>query len=446
MMNQLSLYSGSISEIPHGDEINQLYGPNPKDYVRIWTELTLHNSSNMPALWSFFLIVIGALLLVVASVSFTMHMIQRRRRKSLRRRVESGEVDLEAAGIKRLTVPAYHVKEFPLFTYNFEPDMISAPPTPISSAHGPMSPRSIRSSRNHRRLDQRSIISTGSIRSKRSSICGSVDTTATNFQPACEICLVRFDHRITIIRELPCGHIFHPECIDEFLTKNSSLCPLCKHCMLPSGYSPKITNGMVRRERAVRRLRERVDFDDYSLESGEHKFKDWGKRLFRSSSAAPTQISEVPLAPVKNTSTPSPPRNAATNSTSIPEEQSSRLPAPATTSTTGASSQDQPTRPRPSHTARQTKSRRTRPRALKLLPTHPEDGEERIMPNGGRTSPSSFARERMREIAARNAPFEDPDSHRAKCKYPFPIYVPSFWPNFVYIGRLALLKVFPGYS
>ncbi|KAJ3500403.1 hypothetical protein NM208_g17152 [Fusarium decemcellulare] len=254
IMEQLSLYSGRVDDIPHGDEINKLYGPNPKDYVRIWTELALHDESDIPALWAFFLIVIGALLAVIAFVSITMHLVQRRRRISLKRRVESGEVDLEAMGIKRLTVPAAHVRGFPLFTYNADPESLAAPPTPSST-------RRLRSSRG---FDQRSIRSGTSIRSKRSSVGATGDNAATNFQPSCHICLVNFDHRVTIIRELPCGHIYHPECIDEFLSQNSSLCPMCKQSMLPRGYSPKITNGMVRRERALRRLRERVDLEDLS--------------------------------------------------------------------------------------------------------------------------------------------------------------------------------------
>lgn len=430
MMDQLSLYSGNISEIPHGSEITELYGPNPNDYIRIWTELEMKNPKNMMALWTFFLIVIGALLLIVSCVSLTMHLIQRNRRKSLQKRVESGEVDLEASGIKRIQVPAYHVKEFPLYTYNAEPDAASAPPTP-SSAGAPMSTRSVRSSRSRnsrrRNHDARSVVSDirppGSIRSKRSSLAGSVDTTATNYQPNCHICLVRFEHRLSIIRELPCGHIYHPECVDEYLTLNSSLCPMCKHCMLPRGYSPKITNGMVRRERALRKLRGRVDLEDLSIDAGDTKLRLFGKTLF---SISTTAKSDVPMTPIKTNTT---------NTREVPDDQTSADQAPASSqgnieapetipeeddghqSEQSDSGDVQPTQPaQAAQPNRNSRPRKKRPRALRLLPTQPEGEELKTAPTAGRKSPSSFARERMRAIAAKNAPFDDPDRQRPKCE------------------------------
>ena len=422
MMEQLSLYSGNVSEIPHGQQITELYGPNPSDYVRIWTELEMKNPSNMLALWIFFLIVIGALLLIVTLVSVTMHLIQRRRRKSLQQRDESGEVDLEASGIKRLAVPASHVKEFPLYTYNAEPDVASVPATP-SSVGTPMSTRSVRSSRSRksrrRHHDNRSVISDirppGSIRSKRSSLAGSVDTTATNCQPNCHICLVRFEHRLSIIRELPCGHIFHPECIDEFLTEISSLCPMCKHCMLPRGYSPKITNGMVRRERALRRLRGRVDLDEFDPESGEAKIKLWKKRLF-SISATSSDIPMVPIKPDKNKNS----RESSDQQASMAEE-SIESTAEAPEEPTTQVILEEPEQARTAQSTRTSRPRKKRPRALRLLPTQPENSEWTTAPTAGRKSPSSFARERMRAIAAKNAPFDDPDMQRPKCELMCPL-------------------------
>lgn len=78
-------------------------------------------------------------------------------------------------------------------------------------------------------------------------------------QPTCPICLDDFEAGETLVRELPCHHIFHPDCVDTFLLNNSSLCPMCKVSTLPKGYCPaNITNAMVRRERNIRRLRDRV--------------------------------------------------------------------------------------------------------------------------------------------------------------------------------------------
>lgn len=426
MMTQLGLYSGTVDQVPHGQQISQKYQPNEHDYVRIWTELTMDGNSSLPSLWVYFLIVIGALLFIVASVSLTMHFVQRRRRVSLRKRVEAGEVDLEAMGIKRLTVPASHVKDFPLFTYTSDPEMARTPSTPTSEGFG-STIQSSRHSRKKRRQNDRGSASSDtvapesiqSLRSKRSSVGGNADTTATNFQPQCHICLVEFEDRYTIIRELPCHHIFHPVCIDEFLTRNSSLCPMCKHSMLPRGYSPKITNAMVRRERALRRLRERVEFDDYSLESGESKIKGWSKRFFHSSS--PTSDADVQLEHIDSSKQQTSSTDPSSDDAPSPGGDSGgggQETVPASTSPTDPT---QPTQPRP--TAKPSRPRKkAKARGINVLPTQPE-GSELKSRFVGRSSPSSFARERMREIAEQNAPFDDPDQSRPKCKLiklPFP--------------------------
>ena len=43
----------------------------------------------------------------------------------------------------------------------------------------------------------------------------------------CAICVEEFVEGETL-RWLPCDHAFHPQCIDEWLSHHSSLCPLCK--------------------------------------------------------------------------------------------------------------------------------------------------------------------------------------------------------------------------
>ncbi|PLB47439.1 hypothetical protein P170DRAFT_439097 [Aspergillus steynii IBT 23096] len=43
----------------------------------------------------------------------------------------------------------------------------------------------------------------------------------------CAICVDQFDANDEV-RPLSCGHIFHPACIDMWLTKRQACCPLCK--------------------------------------------------------------------------------------------------------------------------------------------------------------------------------------------------------------------------
>lgn len=300
MMTQLGLYSGNVSSVPYGSNITALYSPSNDDYVRIWSAIRVATPSTLPTIWIFILVCVGVLLGMVALVSFLMHYVQRRRRFSLERRVKSGEVDLEAMNISRVTVPIHHVEKFPLFTYNYEAKPTSLPPSPIT----PRTPREAHVRVNSRRIDDfisgesappssEKPLSSPTV--ARSTVTGLTNaSTATDYQPSCTICLEDYQNRSTIIRELSCGHIYHPDCIDEYLSENSSLCPQCKACMLPPGYCPRLTNAMVRRERAVRRLRGQVT-DDGELESGTSTWRaQIKKKLFRPSNNASNAVHEVP--------------------------------------------------------------------------------------------------------------------------------------------------------
>ncbi|KAI1771136.1 hypothetical protein F4818DRAFT_213703 [Hypoxylon cercidicola] len=275
MMRQLSLYSGDLSEVPFSDQIITAYSPNPADYVRVWTELTVVTISKTLPLWAFILIILGVIVAVIGGTSLLMHFVQSRRRAALRRRVMRGEVNLEGLGIKRLTVPTKHIKTFPLFTYNYDPPVPSPTTGNFPQGKGRRSsevsctPVSLRNDARNEKID-----------------------SAMDYQPACLICLEDFESKRTIIRELPCGHIYHPECIDEFLGQLSSLCPSCKSSMLPPGYCPKITNSMVRREFGTRRLRSRggavIHVD---VERGRQGLSSWSsnmkKHIWRVSSPKP---------------------------------------------------------------------------------------------------------------------------------------------------------------
>ncbi|KAK5057627.1 hypothetical protein LTR84_011627 [Exophiala bonariae] len=230
MLEELAQYSGNMSSAPYGNELVQLYNPN--DTVRLYTRMDISQSSGIPSLWVFLIIVLAILLAVVLITSILMHCVQRRQRRALQRRVAAGEVDLEALGIKRLNVPQDQLDKMPQYVFT-------------SKAEG----------------------TTGTTETvENSAKTGANDMTPVVSAPrevqftqaTCPICLDDFVNGETTVRELPCNHIFHPECIDPFLRDNSSLCPMCKKSALPAGYCPVVvTNLMVRRERLVRRMRER---------------------------------------------------------------------------------------------------------------------------------------------------------------------------------------------
>lgn len=216
IINSLAAYSGNMSSAPNGDQLTQQY--NPSDFVRLFAQMDVSGNAGIPSLWVFLIIVLAILLAIVLITSVIMHMIQRRQRVLLTRRVAAGEVDLEALGIKRLNVPQDQLNTMPQYTYT-------------SKAEGNIPIPNVRE----------------------------VPFT----QSTCPICLDDFVHGETTIRELPCKHIFHPECIDPFLRDNSSLCPMCKKSALPAGYCPvHVTNLMVRRERLIRRMRQRANAEN----------------------------------------------------------------------------------------------------------------------------------------------------------------------------------------
>jgi hypothetical protein len=238
IMEELGLYSGNMTDVPYGQDLVTMY--DPRDFPRLYTDISLGSSGpELPSLWVFLIIVLGILLAVVGVTSLIMHLIQGRHRRDLRRRIANGEVNLEALGIKRLNVPQELLDQMPRYVYTSKDGIHDsatqaqgdpAPPPPIELNAADVAAREA--------LPKREVPFT---------------------QPTCSICLDDFEHSQTIVRELPCSHIFHPECIDGFLRDNSSLCPMCKKSALPQGYfATDVTNAMVRRERLIRRMRERV--------------------------------------------------------------------------------------------------------------------------------------------------------------------------------------------
>lgn len=185
--------------------------------------------------------------------------ILRRRRDNLRRRIEAGEVDVEYLSLNQIKVPRDVVEKMPLYVF---PNLASQSQTTLvqeGAQHGAAEVDSSDQSINdeHSSMQEKTEIK----KPEPAVVKPGTDSAATSTsqfrlshtQTTCAICLDDFVAGTSTVRELPCGHIFDPECIDPFLTENSSLCPLCKKSVLPPGsLNITVTNDMVRQDHASR--------------------------------------------------------------------------------------------------------------------------------------------------------------------------------------------------
>ena len=193
LVEEMGIYSGNVSASPFGSVLNQTYPP--ENAVRLLASVTMQSERDtnpvLGRLWVFAIMVLAILCIVTGLVSIIMHFNQRRMRRDLRRRIANGEVDLEVLGIQRQKVPQKLLDKMPLYVYTSK----LAPPTSPDNREPPSSPQNLPSTQ-RQNLPRRDVPFS---------------------QTTCPICLDDLQHNDTIVRELPCQHIFHPECVDEFL-------------------------------------------------------------------------------------------------------------------------------------------------------------------------------------------------------------------------------------
>lgn len=56
---------------------------------------------------------------------------------------------------------------------------------------------------------------------------GMNNKSESQFLESCAVCIEELDNN-KLHRELPCKHVFHPECVDQWLLKSDGRCPMCK--------------------------------------------------------------------------------------------------------------------------------------------------------------------------------------------------------------------------
>ncbi|KAE8323018.1 hypothetical protein BDV39DRAFT_144353 [Aspergillus sergii] len=286
LMNQLAWYSGNTSHAYNSH--NASASVTGRSDTRLLSLIDFErDQGKMPSLWGFILAILGTILVLSMIVLLCYQLVQKRRRERLQRRIESGEADMEMLGLHLMKVPQEILDTLPIYTY---PDWSALGDTPESNDKSSLRSKEVQECTEEKEetdTDPDAITedearddkeesqekeepgdeqSSGDANNSPSapSRSSSINTCAkgrppklkrlSHSQTTCAICLEDFVPHESTVRELTCSHIFHVECIDASLTRNSCLCPMCKKSVFPPGYYPvPISNRIVHRDFMMRR-------------------------------------------------------------------------------------------------------------------------------------------------------------------------------------------------
>ncbi|VBB89477.1 Conserved hypothetical protein [Yarrowia lipolytica] len=217
--------------------------------------MAMQSGSNMPKLWVWVLAIVGSILVAILTLSCILNFVQYKRRRNLRTRLRNGEVDLEQLGFIGVSAPTDVIARLPEKVYHSGDSHYES----VARKESVWTDKDLANKKRKTKWLKMAHKKTDESKPEHS--------LEGYSQSSCPICLDDYEENETVVLELPCRHIFHPDCIRPFLETRSCLCPLCKQSILPKGYLPpgvKITNLTVRRERMIRLGRDaeggRMDF------------------------------------------------------------------------------------------------------------------------------------------------------------------------------------------
>ncbi|ODQ64972.1 hypothetical protein NADFUDRAFT_46777 [Nadsonia fulvescens var. elongata DSM 6958] len=250
-------YSAFIINSSAAGSIMDYMTNNQDSSYRVAGTIESHQTGNLSSIWTYVLAILAGLLALLVFISLCMHLIFFNKRRDLRRRLQRGEVDPASLGMKQLTVPVELINKLPIRLYRFGASNFPHPrdrDVPLSIPKTP--PKPWFKSFNNGPSPANNSLTSGTEMQNMNHHGSQANSFGGYSQTNCAICLDDYVEHVTLVRELPCLHIYHSECIDPFLLTRSALCPLCKTSVLPKGYLPPdlvITNSTLRQERRLRR-------------------------------------------------------------------------------------------------------------------------------------------------------------------------------------------------
>ncbi|KAL2699126.1 hypothetical protein AAEP93_010514 [Penicillium crustosum] len=215
LINDLTWYS---SETPDDKRENladnfALQTKTNRLFARIETGEEPTTSST--SVWSFVLAIAGTVLILSIILIIIYRLVLRKRRAQLQRRVDAGQVDIEALALNQMTAPPEVVRKMPLYTYlEIKPPTEATLPqdgtseNPIEHYSGDKT-YSLSSNEDSHAQDYAGIQKPAAaiIKSEQNDSCRS-KYRLSHTQTTCAICLDDFVAGSSTVRELPCGHIF----------------------------------------------------------------------------------------------------------------------------------------------------------------------------------------------------------------------------------------------
>ncbi|RDW70615.1 uncharacterized protein DSM5745_08126 [Aspergillus mulundensis] len=260
-------------------------------FARAVTDLgfTEERGGKAPSIWGFLLAILGTIIVLCMILLLLYQLLQRRRREDLQRQLEAGTTDHQY-DLQHFRVPRDILARLPVYIYpgpgdpdkegagfdsgqnNFQdridsvrdaktdPAKVEKEPEAESEAQitkytSPIrvlgtldTEQNLKTNARHEKFPPRPCPyepSSPTTKDETEYDHSKHAKRLSRSQTTCAICLDDFIPSSSTVRELPCGHIYHPECIDISLTHTSSLCPLCKKSVLAPEFFPISTPGVV---------------------------------------------------------------------------------------------------------------------------------------------------------------------------------------------------------